>query len=262
VPRAPNVDAVQPLLAIPRGCAVSDDTFDARQQVCRQATLVHTAVGTRLDRTGVIAKPDRAGSRSKSSRPASSWRTARADFQTIHSWHANVEQNDIGTKFASLADCVRFHFPRRRILPNFSLDARISITPRRTRSLSSTTRIRIEIACAPETLTQRIRVGLLGYVSERFSLKNWKSESDSCALVVGRNVHVPAKLPHPFAHSSDSHSGALGLNVSQPFRRYAFSLVLHFEKDVFASARYANDCALAAACGDECSSGTPAPGGT
>ena len=49
---------------------------------------------------------------------------------------------------------------------------------------------------------------------------------------VGFDNQIAAKMAHALAHSSDSHSRALGLNFSQSFRGHSLSLVLNLYLDI------------------------------
>jgi hypothetical protein len=51
---------------------------------------------------------------------------------------------------------------------------------------------------------------------------------------VGFDNQIAAKMAHALAHSSDSHSRAIGLNLGKSFRGHSISLVLdHYADSVF-----------------------------
>ena len=60
----------------------------------------------------------------------------------------------------------------------------------------------------------------------------WERRVNFRAGTVGFNNQIAAKMAHAFAHSSDSHSRALGLNLSQSFLRHTPSMVFNLYVDI------------------------------
>jgi len=74
-----------------------------------------------------------------------------------------------------------------------------------------------------------------------------KSSRNRCTQSIGIHSQFTMGLPHALSHSPDpdSHSGALGLNFCEPFRRHPLPLILNLGINLVGPTNDTDDSSLA-----------------